>query len=148
MFRTVPLSIVRSFSLYTQQRYVSYRFADSLRAGSGRNVYLLVHILILFVYRLKWDQEDYKKQGFIHKRARLLVTNVSHKRIPEIAFPIKRGTRNLVIGRLSIFQAAPKIRGLILCMAKGFVLLPKRPGRPLDPPSLLFSANRDFLPWG
>ena len=31
MFRTVPLSII-SFSLYTQQWYMSYRFADSLRA--------------------------------------------------------------------------------------------------------------------
>jgi len=38
MFRTVPLSIIRSFSLYTQQWYVSYMFADSLRsAGSGRS---------------------------------------------------------------------------------------------------------------
>jgi sulfur relay (sulfurtransferase) complex TusBCD TusD component (DsrE family) len=37
MFRTVPLSIIRSFSLYTQQWYMSYRFSDSLRAGSGRN---------------------------------------------------------------------------------------------------------------
>jgi len=36
MFRTVPLSIIRSFSLHTQQWYMSYRFADSLRAGSGR----------------------------------------------------------------------------------------------------------------
>jgi len=36
MFRTAPLSIIRSFSLYTQQWYMSYRFADSLRAGSGR----------------------------------------------------------------------------------------------------------------
>jgi len=36
MFRTVPLSIIRSFSLYTQQWYMSYRFADRLRAGSGR----------------------------------------------------------------------------------------------------------------
>jgi len=35
MFRTVPLSIIRSSSLYTQQWYMSYRFADSLRAGSG-----------------------------------------------------------------------------------------------------------------
>jgi len=25
MFRTVPLSIIRNFSLYTQQRYMSYR---------------------------------------------------------------------------------------------------------------------------
>jgi len=34
MFRTVRLSIIRSFSLYTQQWYMSYRFADSLRTGS------------------------------------------------------------------------------------------------------------------
>ena len=31
MIRTVPLSIIRSFSLYTQQWYVSYRFANSLQ---------------------------------------------------------------------------------------------------------------------
>ena len=37
MFRTVPLSTIRSFSLYTQQWYMSYRFADSLRAASGLN---------------------------------------------------------------------------------------------------------------
>jgi hypothetical protein len=37
MFRTVPLSIIRSFSLCTQQWYVSYRFADSLWAGSVWN---------------------------------------------------------------------------------------------------------------
>ena len=35
MFRTVLLSIIRSFSLYTQQWCMSYMFADSLRAGSG-----------------------------------------------------------------------------------------------------------------
>jgi len=28
MFRTVPLSIISSFSLYTQQWYMSFRFAD------------------------------------------------------------------------------------------------------------------------
>ena len=37
MFRTVPLSINRNFSLYTQQWYMSYRFIDSLRTGSGWN---------------------------------------------------------------------------------------------------------------
>ena len=37
MFRTFPLCIIRSFSLHTQQWYMSYRFADSLRAGSGWN---------------------------------------------------------------------------------------------------------------
>jgi len=29
ILRTVPLSTIRSFSLYTQQWYMSYRFADS-----------------------------------------------------------------------------------------------------------------------
>jgi len=31
MFRSVPLSIIRSFLLYTQQWYMSYRFADSCK---------------------------------------------------------------------------------------------------------------------
>ena len=38
MFQTVPLSNIRSLALYTQQWYMSYRFADSLRAGSGCNI--------------------------------------------------------------------------------------------------------------
>jgi hypothetical protein len=43
MFRTVPVSsIIRSFSLYTQQWYMSYSFADSLRAGSGFNILILL----------------------------------------------------------------------------------------------------------
>jgi len=33
MFRTVPLSVVRSFSLYSQQWYMPYRFADILLAS-------------------------------------------------------------------------------------------------------------------
>jgi len=33
IFWTVPQSIIRSFSLYTQQWYMSYRFADSLLAS-------------------------------------------------------------------------------------------------------------------
>jgi len=37
MSGTVSLSVIRSFSLYTQQWYMSYRFADSLRKGSGWN---------------------------------------------------------------------------------------------------------------
>jgi len=37
MLQTVPLSIIRSFALYTQQWYMSCRFADSLRVGSGQN---------------------------------------------------------------------------------------------------------------
>jgi len=35
MLWTVPLYIIRSFSLYTQQWYMSHKFADSLQAESG-----------------------------------------------------------------------------------------------------------------
>ena len=56
MFRTVHLSIISSFSLNTQQWYMSYRFADSLWAGSGRNRFrpdparkLSAHITLLCV---------------------------------------------------------------------------------------------------
>ena len=41
MFRTVPLSIIRSFSLHTQQWYMSYRFADPARKLSA-NLYDLL----------------------------------------------------------------------------------------------------------
>jgi len=37
MFQTVPLSTNRSFSLYTQQWYMSYKFANSLP-------FILMHI--------------------------------------------------------------------------------------------------------
>ena len=42
MFRTVPLSIIRSFSLYTQQWYMSYRFARKLSA----NLYDIYHYCV------------------------------------------------------------------------------------------------------
>ena len=53
IFRTVPLFIIRStlYTLYTQQWYKSYRFADSFRAESERNcssiLILLNSVLIL-----------------------------------------------------------------------------------------------------
>ena len=62
MFQTVPLSIIRSFSLYTQQWYMSYRFAYSLRAGSGQYLFrpdparkLSSHILLLCI---QWKTPD------------------------------------------------------------------------------------------
>jgi hypothetical protein len=35
MFRTVPMPIIRSYSLCTQQWYMWYRFVDSFRAAAG-----------------------------------------------------------------------------------------------------------------
>ena len=42
MFRTVPLSIISCFSLYTRQWYMPYRYADSFPGRSGRNVLILL----------------------------------------------------------------------------------------------------------
>ena len=47
MLWTVPLPIIRSFSLYTQQWYMSYRFVDNLRAGSGSILILLASCQLL-----------------------------------------------------------------------------------------------------
>jgi hypothetical protein len=35
MFQTVHLSIIRSYSLHTQQWYMSYRFVERFRAAAG-----------------------------------------------------------------------------------------------------------------
>jgi hypothetical protein len=45
MFRTVPLSIIRSFSLYTQQWYMLYRFADNCEQLSA-NQYNIYHCCV------------------------------------------------------------------------------------------------------
>jgi hypothetical protein len=63
MFRTVSLSIIRSFSLYTQQWRMSYRFADNLRAGSGWN---FSSILILIP-----DQRNYPKHVEFYSKKKL-----------------------------------------------------------------------------
>ena len=47
MFQTVLLSIIRSFLLYKQQWYMSYSFADSLRAGLRRSVLILLASLMI-----------------------------------------------------------------------------------------------------
>ena len=79
MFRTVPPSIIRSFSMYTQQWCRSYRFAHSLRAGSGRNCLKhvefysknkfekLVH-LVGFIIRIYHDARSPECQNNKHLR--------------------------------------------------------------------------------
>jgi len=52
MFRTVPLSIIRSFSLYTQQWYMSYRFASKLSA----NLYDIYHCCVYSEKLLMMDR--------------------------------------------------------------------------------------------
>ena len=79
LFRTVPPSIIRSFSLYTQQWYMSCRFADNLQAGSGWNILILLascqqtymtlyHCCVYSEKLLMMDRGTVRnKQGFIPK---------------------------------------------------------------------------------
>ena len=66
MFRTVPLSIIRRSPLYTQQWYMSHRFADSLWAESGWDWVLdsssvrhqefpTVHTAMVYVIQVCWQ---------------------------------------------------------------------------------------------
>jgi len=87
MFRTVPLSIISSFSLYTQQWYMSYRFSARklydiyhccvysekflmMDRGTARNMYSpipknkfekLVH-LVGFIMRIYHDARSHERQ--------------------------------------------------------------------------------------
>ena len=69
MFRTVLLSIIRSFSLHTKQWYMSYRFADSLRAGSRRKcLYDVYHYCVFSEKLLMMDRGTVRNmQSFIPK---------------------------------------------------------------------------------
>jgi len=57
MFRTVPLSTTRSFSLYTQQWYMSYRFANSLLA-SCQQTFMTYNIAVCTVKNSWWWREE------------------------------------------------------------------------------------------
>jgi len=65
MFWTVPLSITSSFSLYTQQWYMSYRFSDSLQAGSGQNVLILLTSCMTYTPLLcvQWKTPDDRQRN-------------------------------------------------------------------------------------
>jgi len=64
MSQTIPLFIIRSFSLYTQQWYMSYRFADSLRAGSGRSVLYNEKLLMMDRKNCPKHVQFYSKNKF------------------------------------------------------------------------------------
>jgi len=65
MFRAVPLSIIRSFSLYTQRWYMSYRSADScpkhVEFYSKNKFEKSVH-LVGFIIRIYHDSQSHERQ--------------------------------------------------------------------------------------
>ena len=68
MFRTVPLSIIKSFSLYIQQWYMSYRLAVSkpvcpkhVEFYSKNKFKKLMH-LVGFIIRIYYDARSPERQ--------------------------------------------------------------------------------------
>jgi len=56
MFRTFPLFNIRSFSLYTQQWYMSYRFADSLLASCQKTCMTYTYCYVYSARLLMMDR--------------------------------------------------------------------------------------------
>ena len=81
MFRTVPLSIIGSFSLYTQQWCMSYRFADGLQTVSKP----VLHIPLLCV---QWKTAD-DGQRNCPKHAEFYSKNKFEKLVHLVGFIIR-----------------------------------------------------------
>jgi len=92
MFRTVPLSIIRSFSLYTQQWFTSYRCADSLRAGSGRNyssVLILLPSSVTYTTAVCTVKNSYDGQRNYPKQVEVYSKNKFEKLVHLVGFIIR-----------------------------------------------------------
>ena len=94
MFRTVALSIIRSFSLYTQQWHMSYKFADSLRVGSGRNCSSVLSIRSVTCVGVQVCFCDIGRKARSLKQARFKAITV----FAAVLGPINRGaTQSLLL---------------------------------------------------
>jgi len=60
MFRKVPLSIIRSFSLYTQQWYLLYRFADSVQARCQQTCMTYTYCCVYSARLLMMDRGTFR----------------------------------------------------------------------------------------
>jgi hypothetical protein len=88
MFWTVPLSIIRSYSLCTQQWCISYRFVDSSRGGSwSKAVYKPVwHMPLLSV---QWITPD-DGQRNCPKHSEFHFQNKFEKLVHVVSFIIRK----------------------------------------------------------
>jgi hypothetical protein len=151
MFRTVPLSIIRSYSLYTQQWYISHSFVDSFRAGSGWNSILILLLL-----------ESCLQTCMTYTTAECTVNNClwwteELSETCSVSFPKwiwevsacgwfnYKGQRKL--SRYSDWLQVGRLKDCcsILRMGKRFLSHPKPPDRLCSPDSLLYNAYRGLF---
>jgi hypothetical protein len=84
MFRTVPLSLIGGYSLYTQQWYMSYRFVDSFRAVTGWNCSsILVLLSVQWINSWWWTEE-------LSETCRVSCQNKSVKLVYLVGFILKK----------------------------------------------------------
>jgi len=105
MFRTVPLSIITSSSLYTQQWYMSDRFADNLRAGSSWSCSQAVskpvwHIPLLCV---QWRTRD-DGQRNCPKHAEFHSKNKFEKLVHIVGFIIRKVLRPALFSAVTFWH--------------------------------------------
>ena len=110
MFRTVPLSIIRSFSLYTQQWYTSYKFSDSLQAGSGYSILILLAscqqtcmtytIAVCTVKNSWWWTED------LSETSRVSFQNKFEKLVHLIGFIIRNLSRCTLTWKSKMYKTS------------------------------------------
>jgi len=98
MFWTVPLSIIRSFSPYTQQQYMSYKFAVSLLA-SCQQTCMIYTVAVCTVKNSWWWTDELSEHVEFHSRNKF--DNLVHL----VGFII----RNFITmhGHMSVFQSPP-----------------------------------------
>jgi len=152
MFRTVPLSIIRSFSLYTQQWYLSYRFADSLQAGSGCSSKPVWHKPLLCV---QWKTPD-DGQRNCPKHVEFHSKNKFEKLVHLVGFIIRNIPEDLIFtwkrSRLCIckFHYLGMLRNTIAWTLWSFSLdvisLPSHSNVTNSARSFHFRLNRSFPP--
>ena len=80
MFRTVPLSIIRSFSLHSQQWHMSYRFADRLLSA---NMYDIYHCCVCSEKPLMMDR------GTVRNMQRFYSKNKFEKLVHLVGFVVR-----------------------------------------------------------
>jgi len=85
-FRTVPLSIIRRFSLHTQQWYTSYMFADSLNSQQTCMTYNIAVCTVQNSWR--WTEE-------LSEKRRVSFQNIFEKLVHLVGFIIRNLFRSI-----------------------------------------------------
>ena len=124
MFRTVPLSIIRSFSLYTQQWY-SWQLASRILLASCQQICMTYTIAVCTVKNSGWWTEE------LSKICRVLFKKKIEKLVHLVGFIIR--TTLLITRSIHNGDILPrKIKYLKWITNTSFQIIPSAPFHSLD----------------